>query len=497
MSGRVNLGAWLMRAAPTGNAFFPLLLALFLVAGCVVGSPTSSPSPSHRGSTRTLTGSLAGASYLIEVPASWNGVLLLYSHGGGALVQNPPAENTIDTITAGYLLDHGYALAGSSFSSSGWFVEDALADDLALLDEFRRLIGRPVRTIAWGVSLGSMVTLGLAERNPDRIDGALAMCGVVADAVLFWNQNLDAAFAFKVLFAENDPQIEITGSTPSAARGDYARSLLIAAKASAIGRARTALVGALREIPVKGFLATAGPGGGPLPLPSGVTLEEVRAASLADLVAGALDDYFLNHPALESRAGGNPSSNLGVDYGLLLAASPDYSELKSLYSQAGASLDDDVARLNHAQRIAADPSAVAYVSRFLTFTGNLRIPVMTLHTLADESTPAQLEDEYGATVRAAGRSAWLRQLFVNRGGHCNFTTAEIAVALGTLAERIKTGSWGKADNLATLNSWSAGFDARYWVPVRARVVGGPAPHSYPSFVAFDSIALLRHAAREP
>ncbi len=199
----------------------PALLSLSLVAGCAVGAPArgSHPSASSAPSPRTLTGSLQGASYIIQVPGSWNGVLLLYSHGGGALTPSAAAENTIDPVTSAYLLEHGYALAGSSFRSSGWFVEDALVDDLALLGEFRRLIGRPTRTIAWGVSLGTMVTLGLAERNPDRIDGALAMCGVLADAVPFWNQNLDAAFAFNVLFAENDPQIRVTGADPSTSAG--------------------------------------------------------------------------------------------------------------------------------------------------------------------------------------------------------------------------------------------------------------------------------------
>jgi pimeloyl-ACP methyl ester carboxylesterase len=151
------------------------LLSLSLVAGCTVGALASGSHPSAPGarSSRTLRGSLEGASYVIQVPGSWNGVLLIYSHGGGALTPNPAAENAVDPVTSAYLLDHGYALTGSSFRSSGWFIEDALADDLALLGEFRRLVGRPTRTIAWGASLGSMVTLGLAERNPDRIDGAL------------------------------------------------------------------------------------------------------------------------------------------------------------------------------------------------------------------------------------------------------------------------------------------------------------------------------------
>ena len=429
---------------------------------------------------------------MIRVPASWNGVLLLYSHGGGALTSSPPAEVASDSLTSGYLLQHGYALAGSSFRSSGWFVEDALADDVALVGEFRRLVGRPTRIIAWGVSLGSMVTLGLAERDPDRIDGALPMCGVVADAVPFWNQNLDAAFAFKVLFAANDARVHVTGSDPSMTAGDNARSLVTAAQISAAGRARTALVAALREIPISGFFGIGGLS--PPSLPPGQRIDDLRADQLASLVSDALADYFVNHPALEIRAGGNPSSNLGVDYGQLLAASPDYGQLKSLYQAAGLRLDEDVARLNGAERISADPPAFAYVSRFITFSGALRVPVLALHTLADESTPVQLEEAYRAKVSGAGRASWLRQLFVDRGGHCNFTTAEIAVALDALRARIGSGKWNSADDLAALNSKIAGFEDQYRVPIRIKVVGASTAQNSPELVSFHSIGLLRDAA---
>jgi hypothetical protein len=236
---------------------------------------------------------------------------------------------------------------------------------------------------------------------------------------------------------------------------------------------------------------------GPVPLPSGQSLEDQRAVQLADLVSAAMSDYFLDHPALERRAGGNPSSNQSIEYGRLLAASPDFAQLRSLYQAAGLSLDDDVARLNRTGRVSADPAAVAYASRFLTFTGRLRVPVLTLHTLADESTPAQLDEAYLSKVRSAGRSAWLRQLFVNRGVHCNFTTAEIAVALEALRSRIATGKWGRAEDLAALNAETASFGAQYRAPIRVRIVGVPAPQNSLSFVAFESIGLLRDAAGEP
>jgi pimeloyl-ACP methyl ester carboxylesterase len=39
-----------------------------------------------------------------------------------------------------------------------------------VLDLFNQLVGPPSRTIAWGHSLGGMVTAGLIQRYPDRFD---------------------------------------------------------------------------------------------------------------------------------------------------------------------------------------------------------------------------------------------------------------------------------------------------------------------------------------
>jgi hypothetical protein len=64
-----------------------------------------------------LTGTLAdGATYVIDVPAGWNGTLLLYSHGYVAPGSANPAQDVGDGITATYLLGAGYALAGSSYA---------------------------------------------------------------------------------------------------------------------------------------------------------------------------------------------------------------------------------------------------------------------------------------------------------------------------------------------------------------------------------------------
>src|SRR2546421_3248639 len=169
------------------------------------------------GGTNVLQGNLDGANYIISVPSNWNGTLVLYSHGyvfpGKPLV----ARDAGDPLTRAALLQQGYALAGSSYSQNGWALQQAFNDQIALLDFFDATCGHPTRTIAWGHSLGGIITAGLVQLNPGRFAGALPMCGVLAGGVGTWNQALDSAFAFKVLLAGKNvlPIVHITDPNSS------------------------------------------------------------------------------------------------------------------------------------------------------------------------------------------------------------------------------------------------------------------------------------------
>src|ERR1700722_2667168 len=78
-----------------------------------------------------------GATYLIQVPSNWNGTLVLYSHGYVAPGFSNPAEDVGDPITGNYLLTKGYALGGSSYATSGWAIQQALPDQIKVLDTFK------------------------------------------------------------------------------------------------------------------------------------------------------------------------------------------------------------------------------------------------------------------------------------------------------------------------------------------------------------------------
>lgn len=90
-----------------------------------------------------------GATFLIEVPSPWNGTLLLYSHGYVIPGSPNPAQDVGDPATGAFLLSNGFALAGSSYAHTGWAIQEALLDQIAVLDTFAVLVGTPSRTIAW------------------------------------------------------------------------------------------------------------------------------------------------------------------------------------------------------------------------------------------------------------------------------------------------------------------------------------------------------------
>jgi pimeloyl-ACP methyl ester carboxylesterase len=396
-------------------------------------TPAVCPAPIVAGDT-VLCGSLQdGATYLIEVPAHWNRTLFLYSHGYVTPGGGNPAQDVGDPVTGGWLLSHGYALAGSSYSSTGWAIEQALPDQIATLDLVGTQVGRPRRTIAWGHSLGGIITAGLIQRYPNRFSAALPMCGVLAGGIATWNTALDGAFAFQQLV---DPSVQVTGITNPLGNLQGAEAAIAAAQATPAGKARIALAAALGDTP--GWFT---------PLSA-----EPVATDFADQEANQFQwdanvDFpfiFALRAELEARAGGNPSWNTGVDYARQLAMSADRREVRALYKTAGLSLRGDLRTLNKAARVSADPTAVRYLARNISFTGRITIPVLSMHTTGDGLVIPQNEQAYASVVRKAGRSFLLRQVFVNRAGHCAFTPAETITSVRRLLHRLRTGRWSDA-----------------------------------------------------
>jgi pimeloyl-ACP methyl ester carboxylesterase len=381
----------------------------------------------------TITGALPdGAAYLIEVPANWNGTLLLYSHGYVVPGSPNPAQDIGDPLTRFFVLSNGFAIAGSSYATTGWAIQQALPDQIAVLDAFTSQFGQPTRTIAWGHSLGGMITAGLIQRFPSRFDAALPMCGVLAGGLATWNQALDSQFAFNVFFGQGTG-LQIVNITNPAANLGLSEFLLAAAQSTPQGQARLALSTALAETP--GWFNPALPE----PAPTDFASQEANQFLWSSQVDFPF--VFAFRAELEARAGGNPSTNVGVDYHKQFNRSVDRDEVRALYQQAGLNLDDDLELLNNSARVAANPASVAYLDQNISFNGRIGIPVLTMHTKGDGLVVVEDEQAYAQTVRQAGRQSLLRETFVHRAGHCAFTPAETIAVLQVLLNRLDTGRW--------------------------------------------------------
>ncbi len=429
------------------------------------------------GAPTTVTGTLPdGAAYKIECPAGpWNGTLFLYSHGYVAPGNPNPAQDAGDPVTGGWLLGHGFALAGSSYATTGWAIQQALDDQPATLDVFAQTYGDPARTIAWGHSLGGIITAGLIQRYPNRFAGALPMCGVLSGGVATWNTALDAEFAFQQLI---DKQVQIVNITDPGNNLNAAEAAAIAAQQTPAGRARLALAAALGDTP--GWFT-------PLsaePAPTDFAAQEQNQFSWDTRVDFPF--IFALRAELEARAGGNPSWNTGVNYVSDLAHSANLREVLALYKAAGLSLSADLATLNHASRVSAVPAAVDYLTQNIVFTGQLPVPVLAMHTTGDGLVVPQNEQAYRSAVNRAGDGRLLAQIFVHRAGHCAFTPAETITAVQALLNRLDTGRWGPLDP-ATLNSQAAALGPGFNI----FALGSQIYPTDPAFLRFQPTQYLR------
>jgi pimeloyl-ACP methyl ester carboxylesterase len=457
----------------------PALAALLLTTGLSTAPALAAAAPSATcggsGTVTTQTGTLAdGATYEMVCPAkSWNGTLFLYSHGYVVPGGSNPAEVAGDHITKHWLLQHGFALAGSSYATTGWAIQQAIPDQIATLNAFTQTYRKPKRTIAWGHSLGGMVTEGLVQRYPHSFAGAVPMCGVGAGGIGTWNTALDAAFAFQQLI---DPTIQVVHITNPTANMDAAIGAAAAAQQTAQGKADLALVAALGDIP-----------GWYTPLSKEPKATNYAAQERNQFLWDKNVDFpfvFAFRAELEFRALGNPSWTTGVNYAYQLAHSADHAEVVALFKKAHLNLKATVAKLQNATPISADPTAVTYLTDNITFNGNLQIPVLTVHTTGDGLVVPEQENAYRQTVRAAGKGALLRQLFVHRAGHCAFTPAEMITAIRVMLNRLSTGRWNRsALTPAVLNRKAAALGPNYNI----FVVNNELHHAAPQFVSYHPL----------
>ncbi|TWT80353.1 o-phthalyl amidase [Planctomycetes bacterium CA13] len=418
-----------------------------------------------------------GTKFMIRVPVNWNGTLL----------NDLDYRNKANSRLSLLLLEKGYALSGTTRRSDRFENYDPAReahDFISIFDIFEATFGKPKWIIQMGCSGGGTVSLSMAEKYSDRIDGAIAACGATSQWMA--NTHLDGLFVMQALLAPDLPIVNLGGlDAPSLSElGNNWKDAIDKAQQTPEGRARIALAITIGQWPAWGGRGTSAV---PKPDPTDVhTLQESMYHSMAMLLPNSKTK---GTTMLELAGHGQLRSNTDVDYAALYHNGNRLykTAVETLYEQSGQSLEADLKRINAARRIKPDPAALKYWSvPGRTHVGEPRVPLFRIHTVGDGLVYPAMAQGYEELVREKGHSKLFRSAYVDRWGHCSFSVAEWLAAIETMNQRLDTGVW-PSTSPETLNKLGQSLDpagttrfseykgvAKYnrtWVPTASDYLG--------------------------
>lgn len=387
------------------------LAAFALVGAAAVAAPpvytvdeTQLPFASLAGvASERLWGVHNGAGYRIEVPAAWNGKLVLWAHGYRGTGPNLTVDNH---PLRELLLAQGYAWAASSYSKNAYDPSQGAKDTHALAQFFNGRFGKPSRSYITGASMGGHVTGIVAEQWPQSYDGAMPICGVVGDYELF-DYFLDFNLAAQTLSG--------VGKTYPFG-SDYLSATVPATKAG-LGAA----------------------------FPFALNAAGQNFKSLVQLRSGGVRPMFdQGWMFWNGVVPGNFLFGLGVGDGTLPrqpGVAVQNSDVTYQFDTTEALTAAESLFNNTVQRVTADPQARRRngLANVTPTTGDLRLPMLTLHTLGDLFVPFHMEQEYAQRVKAKGGSHLLVQRATRDFGHCAFTGPELATTFIDLVKWVEAG----------------------------------------------------------
>lgn len=369
-----------LRMIPDAIRTGALALAIALLGACATSMQNAAPVATVSAPVLD-TGTLGDAPYRIEIPANWNGDLVMLLHGyepRGVPRATPWPQNEATPV----FLAQGYAVAESAYASQGWAVADAVADTERLRAYVVDKYEQPRRTYLVGVSMGGQAALASLERYGGRYDGALSLCGANMPARHVFEDALTSLVAFDYFFPDakglpgnglSDPD------APPIARIPEDQIALMQAISAALA-----------------------------------ARPDVAARLAADGRAGVLALHYLVFREMQVRAGGLPVDNR-----------------KTAYTGFG----DDAAFNAGVRRYAGDADAMAYLAHVADLTGDIRKPLVIRYNRDDPTIPPRYHAIYPALMAQAGSTRHLTVLPPAGEGHCGFSPAQIGEAFDALTRQ--------------------------------------------------------------
>jgi len=371
--------------------------------------------------TSRWAGVFNGAGYRVEVPANWNGKLVMYAHGfrgtGAALtITNPSIRR--------YLIQNGYAWAASSYSKNYYDVRAGVEDTNALALEFTKIAAQnsrpltaPSKIYITGHSMGGHITAAAIEdeafataNNKVKYQGAVPMCGVVGDTELFSQ------------FAAMQVTAQALAGVPGypTARWSEISTLVTNTLFTTFPSVPTA-TGAKYLSVVKHIT------GGERPMFSqGIAFGGSFGSAYGTFgsdgtVTGILNQNVLDTNAYTYTIDGDVAGSTALNASVLkLTALPDANRLRR--------------------------DGLRWIPKA---NGEFKIPVVSIHTLGDLFVPFSMQQVYQKRVAAKGNSSWLVQRAIRGASHCDFTVAEQVDAFDAMIKWERDGIKPLGDNVVT------------------------------------------------
>jgi len=163
--------------------FTTVLALLILSTAAPALAETTRGNAGSMGYTQT-TGNLGGANYVIRIPDTWNGRLLVGCHAY-FIDRDPNQQFQFDDLAAVFIAK-GYAYAASDYGAQGYCVNAGFNQTYELTQFVKSHYNNVTEVFLFGGSMGGQIALLLGEKYPDIYSGVLDICGP-KDLVTMYN----------------------------------------------------------------------------------------------------------------------------------------------------------------------------------------------------------------------------------------------------------------------------------------------------------------------
>ena len=344
----------------------------------------------------------SGAIYRICMPADrpWNGDLIVFAREY-VKASNPPGIPEEQFVLGGVSVAQvanllGFAFATSGYSTNGLAVKEGLEDLVDLVDVFAAGRGQPNHVYLIGPGEGGLVTALALEQHPEVFDGGISACGPIGDFPMEINYIGD----FRVLFDHYFPGVIPGDPTliPQVVMDNW-NAVYKPRVRRAIWSDLVTTIELFRVAQARVDLFD----------------PENLLASIQNTVEVLLWYNIFGTNDAAQKLGGQP-----------------YDNTTRWYTGSG----NDPLLNALIPRYAADPAALDEIEAHYQTSADLTVPMVTVHTVADEMILYEHQPLYALKAESRGTRSMVTQIPVIRYGNCNLTIGEVLISFAILVNQV-------------------------------------------------------------